>query len=81
MEDNRCILDGTSKERPRTVVELGLRFCVSREGGEVASFPGLRPDFILQPWRKSGRRPGNEASGEVGGCNSMAIYMYLDLTG
>ena len=34
----------------------------------VASFPGLRPDFISQPWFlhgceiKSGRRPGNEAS-------------------
>ena len=30
----------------------------------VASFPGLRPDCISQPWRKikSGRRPANEAS-------------------
>jgi len=24
----------------------------------VASFPGLRPDFISQPCRKIGRRPG-----------------------
>ena len=37
----------------------------------LALFPGLRPDFISQPWRKaflhgceikSGRRPGNEAT-------------------
>ena len=25
---------------------------------DLASFPGLRPDFISQPWRKIGRRPG-----------------------
>jgi len=24
---------------------------------KLASFPGLRPDFISQPWRKIGRRP------------------------
>ena len=28
------------------------------DGTDIASFP----DFISQPWRKSGWRPGNEAS-------------------
>ena len=39
----------------------------------VASFPGLHPDFISQPWShgyeiKSGRRPGDEAS--IRACHS-----------
>ena len=43
-----------------SAVQTGFRrllICVYRTD-LLASFPGLRPDFISQPWRKIGRRPG-----------------------
>ena len=40
----------------------------AQRGVQLASFPGLRPDFISQPWHsceiKSVQRPGNEARGQ-----------------
>ena len=45
------------------------RFCASRKGGtgEVGSLvPRPLPDFILQPWRKIGRRPGTITTSQTG---------------